>query len=603
MDIQGPKRHGKSGARQRQMARRLKRAELKALQDARQRNSGEATPDTPRRSRSRTRQFELVRLGWQELGWYLRRNRWLWRTILALIVLVPTVFILSLSASNRIYPNVSTMGIDLGRMTPDEAVTALRDAWVNDVSIQVVADGEVIDTIRPQQIGLQFDAAATIAEAEAVGIRQGIAGTIITPTITLPDAGVLALQEYLLNMTEQINTAPYNAGFRWVGDSVVGVPGRVGRLLDIAPTLATVREDPSAVVSLGQLTVFVSPVQPEVSDPTPYLEIVEEYAATPLTMRGYDPFRDEVIAWTTTRDTFTSWLQVTNSGLSLRAEAFAPYIEAQIDSLNPDNTEREIRYLNVEETITDIRSAIARQDSEVTLRVRYRPDDYIVEGGDTASKIARKSGIPFYLIQQQNPGRDLNVLSIGDTLTMPTRDVTMPHKPIADKRIVVDLETQEMWAFENGQMLFNWDISSGRATAPTSPGIYQILTHDDVAYGSSFTLCGDMGCGQWEMYWFMGVYEVVPGLMNGFHGAVLLPNGAYLNGGATGYPSTFGCVMSPNEEAKALYDWAQQGTVVEIISREFDPVSDLAVQVAANRDNPHRIVVGTQRHTTVNLSG
>jgi hypothetical protein len=77
------------------------------------------------------------------------------------------------------------------------------------------------------------------------------------------------------------------------------------------------------------------------------------------------------------------------------------------------------------------------------------------------------------------------------------------------------------------------------------------------------------------MFWFMGIYEVVPGLMNGFHGAVLLPNGAYLGGGNVGRPYTYGCVMSENSHAEALYHWADQGTVVEILSSDYEPASDL----------------------------
>jgi hypothetical protein len=56
----------------------------------------------------------------------------------------------------------------------------------------------------------------------------------------------------------------------------------------------------------------------------------------------------------------------------------------------------------------------------------------------------------------------------------------------------------------------------------------------------------------------------------------LLPNGRYLGGGSVGAPFTFGCVMSRDDEAKQLYDWAQTGTVVEIVSSEFAPQSQLA---------------------------
>lgn len=154
----------------------------------------------------------------------------------------------------------------------------------------------------------------------------------------------------------------------------------------------------------------------------------------------------------------------------------------------------------------------------------------------------------------------------------------MPHTPKPNKRVIVDLDQQWLAAYENGQLVFSWSISSGRDTAPTSPGIYQILDHSEQAFGSSYNLCDDLGCGQWEMFWFMGIYEVVPGLVNGFHGAVVLPNGAYLNNGAVGNPATFGCVMSENSQAEQLYRWAEQGTVVEIISTEFYPVSQTAIQ-------------------------
>lgn len=77
----------------------------------------------------------------------------------------------------------------------------------------------------------------------------------------------------------------------------------------------------------------------------------------------------------------------------------------------------------------------------------------------------------------------------------------------------------------------------------------------------------------------MGIYEVSPGLVNGFHGAVLLPNGNLLGGGTVGNPATFGCVMSQDENARLLYEWADVGTVVEIISNEHLPMSDLGWSV------------------------
>jgi lipoprotein-anchoring transpeptidase ErfK/SrfK len=227
-----------------------------------------------------------------------------------------------------------------------------------------------------------------------------------------------------------------------------------------------------------------------------------------------------------------------------------------------------------------VRRAIAEKTAQVNLRVRYRPTEYQVVYGDRAYGIARKTGIPYFLLEEANAGRDLNRLSPGDILNIPSRDATIPYDPVPHKRIIVNLTTQSLVAYESGREVFRWAISSGMSNAPTSPGTFQILNHDPEALGSSYTLCGEQGCGQWRMYWFMGIYEVVPGLMNGFHGAVLLPNGAYLGGGNVGRPYTFGCIMSQDDNARLLYEWAEVGTVVEIISGEYPPQSQLAQQVA-----------------------
>jgi len=77
--------------------------------------------------------------------------------------------------------------------------------------------------------------------------------------------------------------------------------------------------------------------------------------------------------------------------------------------------------------------------------------------------------------------------------------------------------------------------------------------------------------------------------MNGFHGAVLLPNGTYLGGGNVGAPYTFGCVMSQNDNAKLLYDWADEGTVVEMVSTEYAPKSDLGRLVYQQAAFPNKM--------------
>jgi LysM repeat protein len=213
----------------------------------------------------------------------------------------------------------------------------------------------------------------------------------------------------------------------------------------------------------------------------------------------------------------------------------------------------------------------------VTLRIRYRTSTYEVQSGDSGYRIARRTGVPFTLMQQANPRRDWDaMLSPGEMVNLPSPDEVVPLDPVPNKRIIVDLETQTLWAYENGQLVFNWLISSGMDRAPTSPGIFQILDHQDTAVGSSVELCGDNSCGSWTMYWFMGIYEVSPGLVNGFHGRVVLPGGTIMGNGNVGTQYTYGCIMSIDGDAEQLYRWAEVGTMVEIVSRDYPPRSDLA---------------------------
>ena len=199
-----------------------------------------------------------------------------------------------------------------------------------------------------------------------------------------------------------------------------------------------------------------------------------------------------------------------------------------------------------------------------------------MQDGDWGLRLSRRLGLPFFNIQNANPGTDWDQVFVGQNIAVPSRDLVIPLDPIEDRRIIVDLDRRYLVAFENDEIVFDWPISVGMPDAPTNPGVYQILSQFDVAFGSSFSLCNeDSECGQWEMDYFMGIYEVGIGLTNGFHGAVRLPNGAYLNGGSSQLATTFGCVMSDNAQAELIYNWAETGIVVEMIDSDFPPESEL----------------------------
>ncbi len=504
--------------------------------------------------------------------WYIRSDL---RVLLGLMACAGAAVLLVLGITvgqGRIFPNVWALGVPLGGLTTDEAAAALQAAWNERVRIRLVDEDREWD-VAPASLGLQLDAAATATAARGVGLAGVPFGYGVRPALSLD---MLTAQNTLLNMSTQTDLAPFNAGYRWEGDTLVGVPGANGRYLDVAMTLAAMQEDLAAVGEQQRVDLVMTPAAPDFIDPEPYLAQAQALASSTFLVRGYDPFTDETLAWMPDRDTFTSWLEAGATALSLREGPFASYLDAQSQILSAQDARR---YLEPMDAIEQMRSAIEQGRPEATLRIRYRNSTHVVERGDSGYRIARRNGVSFYLMQQANPNRDWDqTLTVGEEITVPSRDLMLPLPPVPNKRIVVDLMTQQLWAFENGQLVFRWLISSGMDQAPTSPGVYQVLSHADVAEGSSVELCGDTSCGTWTMYWFMGIYEAVPGLINGFHGAVLLPGGRYMGGGNVGQPFTYGCVMSQNDNAEQLYRWADEGTLVEILSSEYAPQSELGRQ-------------------------
>jgi len=438
-----------------------------------------------------------------------------------------------------------------------------------------VVNGQPQGDVPASALGINFDAVATAATADSTGLDAFPFGKTIEPIVNFD---LLTAQTYLLDLSDEVNSLPVNAAYEMRDGEIVGIPGHEGYVLNIGLTLDRLDQSLPMIIQRQRFEVVMDRLDPDVIDPQQFMPQVQALVAANPTPQlvGYDPYKNERLTWPVRLPDMLSWISVSETGLTLRDETFQPYIRLLNDTLNPDGND--LRYLAGDEIANMMRESLAQGRIDIELRIRYNQTIYNVEPGDTLFAISRKTGIPYFLIVEENPDIDPDFLSPGDEVRIPTRDVTMPETPVPHKRIIVDLEEQYLIAYENNQEVFSWPISSGVDNAPTSPGIYQILNHDPVAYGSSNTLCDDVTlvCGQWEMSWFMGIYAVQPGLVNGFHGKVLLPNGNFLGAGSIGYPTTFGCVMSEDDQAKQLYDWAEVGTVVEIISDEYAPYSDLA---------------------------
>jgi len=120
------------------------------------------------------------------------------------------------------------------------------------------------------------------------------------------------------------------------------------------------------------------------------------------------------------------------------------------------------------------------------------------------------------------------------------------------KRIEVDISDKLCTLYEGGKATHTFPVCTGRASAPTLPGRYQILDKIPNAYASKWDL---------QMPWWLGIYWA-GGSENGFHALPILSNGQILWSGSLRTGCSFGCIVLDTDDAKFMYDWAEIGDVV-----------------------------------------
>jgi len=213
-------------------------------------------------------------------------------------------------------------------------------------------------------------------------------------------------------------------------------------------------------------------------------------------------------------------------------------------------------YLDWDVALAELVNAIASPGSAAPLRVFHDPTQHVVQPGETLASIGRDLGIPYPWIEESNPGLGER-LSIGQVILIPSVDRLLPLPVVKDKRILVSIGQQRMWAYEEGRLKWEWPVSTGIDSSPTAPGVFQIQSHEREAYA-----------GNWDLWmpYFMGIYRPVPasGFMNGFHGFPSRNGTDLLWTGNLGRQATYGCILISTVNAATLFEWAEEGVVVEI---------------------------------------
>lgn len=514
-------------------------------------------PEPERRSRKRRRLF----------------NRYTPRAVIAGGLIGLAIFgVLALLTGLSVYgyyqvyelivPGVYVGDVPLGGKTTAEAAQELDRVWNVDRGL-IVTDGERTWYAAPSDFGLSLDAEATAQRALNVAHGQGMVaemsqmldttlnGQAVAPVVSLnEEAARIGLESF----SATINLPAQNASLRIEGQEVIAVPGQPGYSLDVDATLAVLASDPGAALADGYLPLVLVPIAPRITDASAAVAEAERLLAQPLDISAYDPIADEHIQLSAEPEVIATWLGVEPTEDGPMVVVDENRLSAYLDEIN--GALGEGRYVDSAESASILLGAL-QNATPADLIVSHAPTTYTVQSGDTLTSISWKVGMPYWRIVDENPGLDPDAtLNPGQTLTIPSKNDLLPLPIVIGKRIVVSIGEQRLWGYENGEQVFEYVISTGIDRSPTQPGVFQVQTHDPNAYASLWDL---------TMPNFLGIYEAWPGFMNGFHGLPTLSSGQVLWADILGSPASYGCIILDLDDAEALYTWAEEGVVVEIV--------------------------------------
>ncbi len=184
---------------------------------------------------------------------------------------------------------------------------------------------------------------------------------------------------------------------------------------------------------------------------------------------------------------------------------------------------------------------------------------HIVQPGENLIKIGGRYGTTWTELAALNALPDPDRLTVGQSLVVPVHRIVYPvggpqpydedlQEPMtAGKEIVVKLDEQHVYAYEDGKLVRDVVVSTGLPDTPTVTGtfaIYQKLPSQTMR-GPGYYLPG--------VPYVMYFHESY-----GLHGTYWHDN--------FGQPMSHGCVNLPTPDAQWFYAWAEIGTPVIVMS-------------------------------------
>ena len=479
---------------------------------------------------------------------------------LFLPIAILTGFVLYHEVYGLVYPKVEAAGINIGGMTKEQAVFALDEAWGLDNRLLIQSDQKVWQDTT-YAFGIWLDAESTVEEAYQIGrgVKAGVEwrhvifhkSVSVQPVVRVDlDIARKRLEDVALLIDERTT----GNQIRFVEDRWEIVAKSDSKSLDIHKTLLNIASRPDLILLTGILNLSINEgdvVSLEISNAE---QDVLSILNSDLKIRAYDPVGDEFFEGIFNPAKTARWVSVENwdgvSDIQIDWETFNTDLNVWADSLSNEYVIDSVK--NPDEMIKKWKAG-----NPVTVLLRRMPTTYVIKPGDTLLSVASYTEIPYWRILEENPGLSGDNITAGMELAIPSKSDLLPLPVVFGKRIVINIPQQRMRIYENKEMIDEFVISTGIPKSPTATGVFQVQTHELNAYASI-----------WDLYMphFLGIYEAAPDFMNGIHGLPTLSSGQRLWTNVLGSPASYGCIILDLDDAEFLYDWAENGVVVEIQS-------------------------------------
>jgi lipoprotein-anchoring transpeptidase ErfK/SrfK len=179
---------------------------------------------------------------------------------------------------------------------------------------------------------------------------------------------------------------------------------------------------------------------------------------------------------------------------------------------------------------------------------------HVVERGQELGLIARQYNVSIEDIVTLNEISDPDLLYVGQELLIPAGGEYQPTETDAPdpsttvgRALVVSLDHQRIYAYENGELVHSHLVSTGLPQTPTVLGDYNVYVKyvaDDMSGPDYF-----LPQVPYTMYFYQG-YAV---------------HGTYWHN-SFGRPMSHGCVNLPVDEAEWFFNFASVGTPVRVVN-------------------------------------